>query len=293
MTRADTASNDLWKQVVIHRQGDRKVLLRHGPGWDDADLARIVQPLLSGSPPTDASPVASSAYARAWKATPEATTGPGASPGPGPGALFIKLFLSRGIKDSLLFFRGSRSLRAMMGDELLRRHGFHAPATIAQGDIRKGVRTISSFLITEWVDGVGVYPFLRTRFGSAWDAQALRARRDFIKAFGSLVGRLHQSGIFHGDLRGGNVLITQGNDAPRFILIDNERTRHFPGGIPRRLRLKNLVQTRVIVMPDLTTTDRMRFLRAYLNHNPELEPNVRKLLDQVHRLTQHKLGQKA
>lgn len=286
MTRADIASNDLLKQVVIHRQGDRKLLLRRGPGWDDADLARIVLPLVNESAPADASPVASSAYARAWKATP----GPGASPG--AGALFIKLFLSRGIKDSLLFFRGSRSLRAMMGNEVLRRHGFHAPATIAQGDIRKGVRTISSFLITEWVEGVGVYPFLRTRFGSAWDAQALRARRDFIRAFGSLVGRLHQSGIFHGDLRGGNVLITQGSNAPRFILIDNERTRHFPGGIPMRLRLKNLVQTRVIVMPDLTTTDRMRFLRAYLDHNPELEPNIRKLLGEVHRLTQHKLGQR-
>lgn len=244
-------------------------------------------PLVNESAPTDASPVASSAYARAWKATlpPESGAPPGA------GVLFIKVFLPRGIRDRI-FFRSSRSLRAMMGNEVLRRHGFHAPATIAQGDIRKGFRTISSFLITEWVEGVGVYPFLRTRFGSAWDARALRARRDFIRAFGSLVGRLHQSGIFHGDLRGGNVLITQGNDAPRFILIDNERTRHFPGGIPMRLRLKNVVQTRVIVMPDLTTTDRMRFLRAYLNHNPQLEPNVRKLLGEVHRLTQHKLGQK-
>jgi serine/threonine protein kinase len=289
MTRADTASTDVWKQVAIHRHGDRKLLLRRGPGWDDADLARIVLPLLSESAPADASPVASSAYARAWKAPPGGPPGAVAS----PGALFIKLFLSRGLKDSLLFFRGSRSLRAMAGNEVLRRHGFHAPATIAQGDIRKGVRTISSFLITEWVEGVGVYPFLRTHPWPAPHAPALRARRDFIRAFGSLVGRLHQSGIFHGDLRGGNVLITQGNDAPRFILIDNERTRHFPGGIPMRLRLKNLVQTRVIVMPELTTTDRMRFLRAYLDHNPQLEPNVRKLLDQVHRLTQHKLGQKA
>jgi predicted unusual protein kinase regulating ubiquinone biosynthesis (AarF/ABC1/UbiB family) len=77
---------------------------------------------------------------------------------------------------------------------------------------------------------------------------------------------MHAAGIFHGDLRLGNVLVQKNEGQWRFFFIDNERTKKFYR-LPSRLRLKNLVQINMFRY-DIGNTDRLRFFKAYLKENP-------------------------
>ncbi len=267
----------LLKNIASFKYGDKKLLLRCGSNWDDSYFSNILLPFLDEMVPSNAEQVRSSQYTRAWKVYTNRD------------ALFLKFFLFRGIKDKLLFFRKSRAKRDMEGGELLRQKGFNVPLLIAQGEIRKGFRIISNFLITEWVESVNVYVYLKTFLNAPFSDKDLNRKRDFIKAFGAVIGRLHRNGIFHGDLRAGNILIVKKNDEPFFFFIDNERNKYFASGIPMRLRLKNLVQTRFIVTPYMTSTDRMRFLKAYLDENPGLKPKAKELIETIHKKTLKRL----
>jgi hypothetical protein len=55
----------------------------------------------------------------------------------------------------------------------------------------------------------------------------------------------------------------------QFFFLDNERTRKL-GLLPKRLRLKNLVQVNMLQSENITVTDRMRFFEAYLEQNGHL-----------------------
>jgi predicted unusual protein kinase regulating ubiquinone biosynthesis (AarF/ABC1/UbiB family) len=88
-------------------------------------------------------------------------------------------------------------------------------------------------------------------------------KQQLISRFGQTVGRMHAQNIFHGDLRLGNVLVKQDNSQFVFIFLDNERTRKFKK-LPRRLRLKNLVQI-CMSRDNISDPDRTIFLNAYLS----------------------------
>jgi len=89
------------------------------------------------------------------------------------------------------------------------------------------------------------------------------------------VGRMHARGIVHGDLRWGNILVVEGPERPRFVFLDNERTRQYLR-TPKRKVLKNLVQLNFVSDELLTRTERARFWRAYRAEHPTLagEPRL-------------------
>lgn len=63
----------------------------------------------------------------------------------------------------------------------------------------------------------------------------------FVYDLGRTIGRLHESGFCHGDLRWRNIL-TRNDAGWRFYFIDNDRTVRYRAGIPLRGRIKNLSQ---------------------------------------------------
>lgn len=206
--------------------------------------------------------------------------------------VFIKFFSIRGFRDRL-FFRKSRASRAMEGTIRLLEKGFLSPDLIAAGEIKKNLMPEGSFLITEWLEGCrDVYRFFDEIFDAPF-SEYLQKKRDFIRAAGRLVGKMHKTGIFHGDLRVGNILLTGANDRPLFYFIDNERTKYFHKGIPSRLRKKNLVQVNMLIMPQITFTDRLRFFKAYLEENPELKPAEKELTRKIFMKTRERLQKKS
>ena len=258
----------------------KKLLLTKGHGWKDSYFEEIILPFLNGKTPPNIERVKSSLNARVWNACGEGTS------------IFMKFFNYRGVRDKFVF-RKSRARRAMEGGMILLQKGFLVPTLIAQGDLIKGFRVLENFLITQWIEGsFNTYTYLKTFFKLPLFGEALQKKRNFIKAAGQLIGSMHKNGIFHGDLRPGNILIKVSDNDHLFYFIDNERTKYFPKGIPFRLREKNLVQINMILMTQITLSDRMRFFKAYLIENPGLESIEKRLIRRISLKTEKRLTKK-
>jgi hypothetical protein len=178
-------------------------------------------------------------------------------------SLILKQYLNRSFFDILKnSLRPCRAQRAFKAGQMLKRYGFFTPDIVAVGKKTFVGITTKNFLITSQVeDSVPLYKMLDIDISQ---------KQQLIKQFGQTVGRMHAAGIFHGDLRLGNVLVkpvvslSNPKDDNRFVFIflDNERTRKFKK-LPESLRLKNLVQISMS-RENISDSDRMHFLDAYL-----------------------------
>jgi tRNA A-37 threonylcarbamoyl transferase component Bud32 len=101
---------------------------------------------------------------------------------------------------------------------------------------------------------------------------------------------MHAKGIFHGDLRLGNVLAGQEGDIWRFFLLDNERTRKFDR-LPFGLRVKNLVQVNMVRKGNISYTDRMRFFREYCAETKISKKQSKSLAEKVVEKTNWRLNE--
>lgn len=155
-------------------------------------------------------------------------------------SIILKKYFIRNFSD---FFKSlilpSRAERAFKAGQMLIANGFLAPPAVAYG--RK-------FLMTMEVrDNMPFYKML----GSL----PLPQKKKMMEQFAQTIGIMHDKGIFHGDLRLGNILVkspschserSERSEAKSrnlfdFYFLDNERTKKF-NNIPWRLRIKNLVQ---------------------------------------------------
>lgn len=205
--------------------------------------------------------------------------------------LYLKQYLYRSTWDLIKhIFRRSRAKRAFAASLALAENGFCAPEIIAVGQRRYGPFCAANFLITRALENArDVYAC----FDNNWTEQSpdvLRDKRRFIKALGETVGRMHRAGIFHGDLRAGNVFAKAAESAWQFYFLDNERTRKFTL-LPQRLRLKNLVQVNMLQSETISNTDRMRFLASYLEQNGDVRSRwkdlARRIIVKTRRRLQH------
>jgi tRNA A-37 threonylcarbamoyl transferase component Bud32 len=182
-------------------------------------------------------------------------------------SLYLKKYLGRSTLDSVKhIFRPSRVRRAFNASLMLQENGFDAPALIGLFEKRAGPFCAGNLLLTEEVRNSKTLPQLLTDISQNSAAVASVRKRELITAFGETIGRMHAKGIFHGDLRLGNVLVVREEQKWRFFFIDNERTKKFRR-VPDRLRLKNLVQINMF-RSGIANTDRLRFFKSYLRTNP-------------------------
>lgn len=200
---------------------------------------------------------------------------------------YFKQYLRRSVWDFIKdFVRASRAKRAFKASEMLGESGFDAPAIIAMGEFRYGLYHTTNFLVTlEIKDAKQIYQFISD------SKLETRDRRELIRAFGQTIGRMHAKGIFHGDLRLGNVLARQEKGRWQFFFLDNERTRKFYR-LPGRLRLKNLVQANMFPPALVSDTDRMRFFKEYWAQNKETGTRKAELIKKVLKKTRQRLDKK-
>jgi len=188
---------------------------------------------------------------------------------------YLKRYLCRSAWDfSKHLFRSSRAKRALKASLMLQRNGFDTPAVIGLFERRLGPFRTDNLLLTRKVENARPIAELFEDVCQSSDKDALICKRTLIKAFAETVGRMHAKGIFHGDLRLGNVLAKQNQDGWEFFFLDNERTKKF-WRLPNRLRLKNLVQVNMF-QDGISRTDRLRFFKVYLEENSTIE-NKRKI----------------
>ena len=234
------------------------VRIRKGFGKDDVrDLLS-----LSDSSKGRFSRVKSSDYARVFRGT--------ISFDGTDHVLYLKRYLYRSVLDFMKhLFRPSRAKRAFNASLMLQNHGFDAPVVVGLFEHRLGPFCSDNVLLTEEVENARSMVEVLTDLCRDTVADTLVRKRDLIRAFAETLGQMHAEGIFHGDLRLGNVLVVQQEQMWRFFFIDNERTQKFHG-LAARLRLKNLVQVNMFIH-GISNTDRLRFFRAYLSMNPSIQ----------------------
>ncbi|MBA7696946.1 hypothetical protein ES703_105603 [subsurface metagenome] len=182
--------------------------------------------------------------------------------------VYFKQYLCRSAWDFIKHLvRASRARRAFKATLVLEKNGFEAPVVVAMGECKSSFFDRENFLVTLEVENAKqIYQFIPDNPENL-AKERLQDKRELIRAFGRTVGRMHARGIFHGDLKLVKQLARQEKNGWRFFFIDNERTKKFYI-LPPWLRLKNLVQVNMHRTPCLTNSDRMRFLKAYLQENP-------------------------
>ncbi|MFH2043715.1 MAG: lipopolysaccharide kinase InaA family protein [Pseudomonadota bacterium] len=190
--------------------------------------------------------------------------------------VFYKEFLQRnnfeGIK---AFLNGSRSKRARKQSDILVSAGLPTPRILCWGKSNRSV-----FIITQGFDGIGFYLYLLNYFSPPLSPEKVKEKRLLLKAAGSLIGKLHQAGIVHGDLRQNNLLVKKENNNFRFSLIDNERNRKWRY-IPHSQIVKNLIQFSIASHDLLSRTDLRRLFIAYKSNYPDFSVKEEKKLLQT------------
>lgn len=205
--------------------------------------------------------------------------------------IYFKQYLCRSVWDFIKdFVRAGRAERAFRAAEMLSEEGFEAPTIIAMGKSRDSLYHAINFLVTLEVEGAEqicqLVPHLRE------DSKlTTKDKRDLIGAFGQTIGKMHAKGIFHGDLRLGNVLARKEENCWRFFFLDNERTRKF-NCLPKKLKLKNLVQVNMYQPATISNTDRMRFFRRYRAENNGSKVEETMLIKKVLKKTSRRLRKK-
>jgi tRNA A-37 threonylcarbamoyl transferase component Bud32 len=201
--------------------------------------------------------------------------------------VYFKQYLRRSVWDFIKdFMRASRAERAFKASEMLGENGFDVPAIIAMGKFRYGLYHTTNFLVTLEIENAKqIHQFISN------NKLETRGRRELIQAFGQTIGRMHAKGIFHGDLRLGNILARHEKNHWMFFFLDNERTRKFHR-LPARLRLKNLVQVNMFPPAAMSNTDRMRFFREYWAQNEKAKVEKVVLIEKVLKKTRRRLSRK-
>ncbi len=179
------------------------------------------------------------------------------APHPGAPVHFFKRFLVRNKRDRIKrLFKKSRARRTFDAAEALQARGFAAPRHRCIIELVSFGLVRESALVSEDL----------SQAESVSDALAdkradSKQKRRLVQELGGEIGRLHRAGIYHGDLRLGNVLCRETEDGSGFCFIDNERTRVYRR-LPMARRLQNLVQANMMLR-GVTMTDRLRFWKAY------------------------------
>lgn len=177
--------------------------------------------------------------------------------------------------------RDAKSYRPKVLDERLRRERTRTEARLLVEARRAGVRTpilydidVEKFrLVMEELPG----PTLKQLIdASPEDAHPLEAP---VRAFGVALGRLHSSGISHGDLTSSNVLYPDGPDgAPAFIdLSMGDRG----AGVEELGIDLHLVQEDLKALHPKGMALVRTFLAGYREGNPEREKSVRQRAKEI------------
>jgi len=140
---------------------------------------------------------------------------------------------------------------------------------MSDGVLRRGIPTVPVTAVGE--KGEDCWVVVEVLPGASQLQQVLlsdsadpSSRRGLLFQYGKFARRLHDAGISQYDFNPSNILF----DEKGFRVIDFERMDLYPAPVPLRVRLRSLAKMNRL--PRLSRSDRLRFLKGYLDaHLPE------------------------
>jgi tRNA A-37 threonylcarbamoyl transferase component Bud32 len=158
--------------------------------------------------------------------------------------------LSHRLRD---WFRPSRARRAFRWGLELEAVAVRTPRVLAAGERRCWRLPLRSFLVTEEVAGARTLVAYLEQIGTM--------PAGFIDSLAEIIGRLHQAGFSHRDLKGSNILV-DGEDQPWVIDLDGVRRFRSIGPHRADRDLRPLVRS-LRQHPGLSPQIERRFLDTY------------------------------
>ena len=179
--------------------------------------------------------------------------------------IFIKRYNAFSWRARLLsIFTRSGAFRSLQGAAILQNTGFATAKPLAALESRRcGVVTKSFYLSEEIADGKTADTYWREDLSIA-QPQRLRRRRQFISGLALTFQALHRQGVYHNDLKDANIIVVPGKDAELFYLLDLEGMRRY-SDLNLRRKVKNIVQLNHTLGRLLRRTEKMYFLKVYLD----------------------------
>ncbi|HEX6436385.1 MAG TPA: lipopolysaccharide kinase InaA family protein [Candidatus Binatia bacterium] len=195
--------------------------------------------------------------------------------------IFIKRYNAFSWRARLLsIFTQSGGFRSLQGTAILRNAGFATAKPIAAVESRRcGVVSKSFYLSEEIADGKTADSYWREDLTIA-QPYRFRHRRRFISGLALTFQALHRQGIYHNDLKDANIIVVPEENGELFYLLDLEGTRRYSDLILRR-RIKNIVQLNDTLGRLLRRSEKMYFLKVYLDSSFGSKPARRRWISAV------------
>lgn len=205
---------------------------------------------------------------------------------------FLKRYPITGIKACLQCFVGQNKARKSwrIGRAMLDR-GLSTPLPVFY------IHRRISFLKSEHIVGTqdiqestSLREYVQQHFKPG--RSSLAQKRHFVEKLAEFIGRLHQSGIYHGDLTARNILVKPIDNVQKahIYLIDLDSIRS-TRWISSRRRIKNLDELgrNFLDLDIVGTLDRARFLKHYLKVYIKEKRTYRAFLEVVRKRTAYRL----
>jgi tRNA A-37 threonylcarbamoyl transferase component Bud32 len=180
-----------------------------------------------------------------------------------PGDLCVKTFPFRGYGQAICrAWRPSKAKRSWLGWWGLQVRGVDVPDAFLMWEEKRLGVTVSGGMVMEAIeDGAGLDRYVAAHFSPPPSKTALRRKRRFIERTAALLAHLHGKGVYHRDLKAGNLLVRQ-NHGNRIVVLDHDSV-HFTKRLARGRRIHNLAQLNTSIPPVISRRDRLRFLLRY------------------------------
>ena len=216
------------------RWGAHRVWQRVGPwrvafaeGAPSKELARVLESLAAGEEPSDAQQIKSTRLRRVFRTT--------LADGD---MVYVKLYRCLGVLSRwTLWPRRSRARQEFLN--LLRVRALELPAVepLCCAERRHGLVLDQAVLVTR------ALPALPS-FSAALEELDERARAGVLTELGRIAHRLHDAGLWHRDLHGGNLLAVRGSGdgIPYPVLVDLQKLRALHVSLPVALRARDLAK---------------------------------------------------
>lgn len=160
-------------------------------------------------------------------------------------------------------FRSSPARRAWTAAHGLMAANFRTPQPIALFEEKRTGILKKSFIIMEDISAcLPCNKYVSEKFHDPCNKTTTGKKREFISCLARSFQQLHDTGVYHHDLKANNIMIRELPDTWGFFYLDLDRVS-FHKKITIKKKAKNLSQLNASIPHCITYTDRLRFYRAY------------------------------
>jgi len=159
--------------------------------------------------------------------------------------------------------RRPRPISAWVAGNGLGVRGFDAAQPLALLMKGRGPAMSSAYIVMEDLGEAQRLDLIALdRFAGDLDDARRAEKHRLLDCVANVFRRLHDEGVYHGDMKAVNLFLREGSGAASVVLADYDRVEFDTPVIPRR-RIKNLAQLSASIPICISLADRLRFFREY------------------------------